>query len=306
MLSPEIKRKLNALTNLPSIPVVISTVLNEIDNEHYNAKYIAALIEQDQGLTAQILRAANSPLYGLTRTISTVDLAIVILGSNVIKEILISTLLKKISRKIPTKVFNIKLFWEYSIFCGAASRYIARKLKYKLVSEAFITGLMHDIGILIIVNKFEADFVKIRKLQTEQSYSLIEAETEILGCTHADVGAWIAEKWNFPEKIIQALQFHHTHFFIADEEEYEEEFIFNPTLYKVKYPLAAIASMAEWLSFECGMKSWDSENIQPIYYIYNEFIAQMVDDEYLTHESALAIIKQGAVDEYEKTLSMLI
>ncbi|MDR0317381.1 MAG: HDOD domain-containing protein [Lactococcus lactis] len=306
MLSSKVKRKLDSLTELPTIPVVITSILNEIENEHYNAKHIASLIEQDQGLTAKILRVANSPFYGLARTISTVDLAIVILGSNVIKEILMSLLLQKIFQKIDSKVLDTKSFWRYSIFCGSASRYIARKLKYKLVSEAFVTGLMHDIGLLILMDKFKTNFAKVRRLQLQENYTLVEAENQIFECTHSDIGAWIAERWNFPEKIWKALEFHHTHFFIADETEYEDEFILHPTFYKIKYPLAAIISMAEWLSFECGMKEWDSKNTQPTYYISNEFVMNMVDNEYLKPDAALTVVKQGILDEYEKAALTLI
>jgi len=305
MLSVKVRRKLDSLTDLPTIPVVLTEILEEIENEHYNAKHIASLIEQDQGLTAKILKTANSPLYGLTRSISTVDLAIVILGSNVIKEILHSLLLQKMFQKIGSKLFNADSFWKYSIFCGSASRYIARKLKYKLVSEAFVTGLMHDIGLLILMSNFKTNFSKVRKLQTNESYTLVEAEMEIFECTHSDVGAWIAEKWNFPDKILRAIEFHHTPFFIADEVEYEDEFILNPKFNKLKYPLAAIISMSEWLSFECDMKKWDAENVQPMYYIDKELLMNLVSSEYLKHDAALTVVKQGILDEYEKAVLSL-
>ncbi|MDR0926886.1 MAG: HDOD domain-containing protein [Ignavibacteria bacterium] len=301
MLSSKVKRKLESMTDLPSIPTVISAVLSEIDNDRHHAKFIASLIEQDQGLTAKILRVANSPYFGLTRTISTVDLAIVILGTNEIKDIMISLLMKKIFAKVDTKIFNTKEFWKYSIFCGSASRFIARKLKYKLVSEAFVTGLMHDIGLLILMDKFRNNFAKVRRLQKSAEISLTEAEMYIFECTHSDVGAWLAEKWNFPEKIIKALEYHHTPFWIADEVEYADEFVLSPQFTKLKYPLAAIVSTAEWLSYEFGMKLWESEMVQPDYYVTNEFLSAMVDNEILTTDSALAVIKQSLTDEFEKT-----
>ena len=301
MLSNKVRRKLENLKDLPSIPSVISTVLNEIESPNYNARYIAKLIEQDQGLTARILKMANSPSYGLVRTISTIDTAIIILGSNTIKEILISLLVQKIFTKTRSKVLNSKSFWQYSIFCGAASRFIARKMKYKIVSEAFVTGLMHDIGILVAVDNFRSNFSKVRQLQLEKGYSIIEAELEILECTHSDIGAWITEKWNFPEKISNAIKFHHIPFYISDEEDYSEDFISNPALNKLKHPLAVITSISEWFAFECGIKTWD-KNKEPTYYVTNEFIMDMVDDELLSYDSALIVLKQGIMDEYEKCL----
>jgi HD-like signal output (HDOD) protein len=301
MLSSKVKRKLENLKELPSIPTVLSSVLSEIENADYNAKSIAKLIEQDQGLTARILKVANSPYYGLARTISTIDTAIILLGSNIIREILLSLLLQRIFTNVKSKVFNIKNFWKYSIFCGAASKFIARKMKYRIVSEAFVTALMHDIGILIEMDNFKNNFIKVRRLQAEKGYSIIEAELEIFECTHSDIGAWIAEKWNFPEKISNALKFHHRPFYISDAEEYSDEFIASPVFNRLKYPLAAITSMSEWFANECGMKKWDISNA-PNYYIGDEFIMKMVDDELLNYKSALIVTKQSIMVEHEKCI----
>jgi HD-like signal output (HDOD) protein len=297
---------LESLTELVTIPSVIISILSEIDNENYNVKQIATLIEQDQALTMKVLQVANSPYYGLTKAISTIDLAIVILGDNVIKEILISLLLhQKFFNRVDNSVFDAKSFWQYSMFCGAASRFLARKFKYKLVSEAFVAGLMHDIGLLILMEQFKNNFLKARRLQMNSGYTIIEAEMEVFECTHADVGAWIAEKWNFPDKIVNTLEFHHTPFFIADNEEYADEFILSPKFSDIKYQLASIVSMAEWFSFECGLKTWDEQYTQPPYYVSNEFLMDLVDDEYLKPESALLIVKQGILDEYEKAIQSL-
>jgi len=299
MLSNKVRRWLENLKELPSIPTVISSVLNEIENTNYSARNIAKLIEQDQGLTAKILKVANSPYYGLVRSISTIDTAIIILGSNIIKEILLGLLIQKIFTNVRTKILDTKSFWRYSIFCGAASRFISRKLKYKIVSEAFVTGLMHDIGILVLMQHSRNNFSKVRRLQAKERYSLIESELEVFECTHSDIGAWISEKWNFPDKISRALEHHHSPFYIADNEEYSDDFIINPTINKLKYPLAAITSISEWFANECGMKTWD-KHTEPTYYISNEFIMNMVDDELLNYDSALVVLKQGIIDEYEK------
>ncbi len=305
MLSDKVKSKLESLSDLPAIPVVVASVLQEMDNPNFNAKHIASLIEQDQGLSAKILKVANSPFYGLTRKISTIDLAIVILGSNILKEILISILLQKVFRNVSTDILDIKSFWQYAVFCGATARYLARKFKYKLVSETFISGLMHDIGILVLLDKFKINFSKVRKLQKNEGYTLTEAEMEIFECTHADVGAWIAERWNLPEKITAAFLYHHTPFYIADEEEYEDEFVSNPNFSQLKYPLAAITAMAEWLSFDFDYKKWDAQYRQPLYYITDELVASIVDVEILGRDSAMSILHQGVIDEYAKASSVL-
>lgn len=100
------------------------------------------------------------------------------------------------------------------------------------------------------------------------------------------------------------MELHHTPFNFVGETEYTDEFVSKPIFSKLGYPLAAIVSMAEWLSFECGMKSWANNNIEPGYYISDEFILQMVDTEMLQHDSALVLIKQNVIDEYEKCSSV--
>ena len=305
MLSNKVKRKLETFTDLPAIPAVISDVINELENPNYDARKVATLIEQDQGITARLLRMANSPFYGLAKKISTIDLAIVILGSNVLKEILISLLLHRVFRNVKNTIFDVKQFWNYSIFCGAAARFLSRKLGYKLVSEAFVAGLMHDIGILILMDKFRNNFAKSCRLQSEENFSIIEAEMEVFECTHCDVGAWFAEKWNLPEQIVSAFYNHHTPFFISDNEVYSNDFIITPTFNKIKYPLTAIVSMSEWLAFECGYKKWSKSDVEPAYYISNEIISAVINNESLSPEAFLAVLKQSVLDEFEKATAML-
>ena len=110
MLSSKVRQKLNAMIELPSIPTVLTAILNEMDDENFSTKSIATLIEQDQGLTARIIRVANSPFYGIARFISSIDHAIIILGSNTIKEIIVVLLTQRIFQKTNSKIFNTKKF----------------------------------------------------------------------------------------------------------------------------------------------------------------------------------------------------
>lgn len=215
MLTNAVKRKLQSLRDLPAIPTVISQLLRSLDNIDIPASQIAKLIERDQALTSKILQAANSPLYGFSRKISTVELAVVIMGFNSIKEIVISLVVQKFVKKYSKSLIDINQFWTYSVFCGAASRLLARKLGYRLAGEAFVAGLMHDMGILILIQHFNSDFRKIKVIQEEHKYSLVAAEEIVLGCTHADIGAWLAEKWNLPSQLVDAIQYHHTPYNIA-------------------------------------------------------------------------------------------
>ena len=210
MLSPGIQRKLESLTQLPTIPFVISEVLSAVDNTNISASRLGSLIEHDQSLTAKVLKVANSPFYGFSRKISTIDLAIVVMGLNTIKEIVLSLAIQRFFSNINPMNFDIKSFWQYSVFCGASARLLARKLGYRLVGEAFVAGLMHDIGILIIIQYFYDHFKKIRELMRSRGASLIKAEKAVLKSTHCDIGAWIGERWNLPSQLCMSIRFHHS------------------------------------------------------------------------------------------------
>ncbi len=309
MLEAKVRRKLESLTNIPSIPFVISQVLGAVDNENLSASALASLIEKDQSLTIKVLTVANSPFYGFSRRISTIDLAIVILGLNTIKEIVLSLAIQKFFTNVRKDIFDVKSFWQYSVFCGAAGRVLARKLNYRLVGEAFVAGLMHDIGILILIQYFSTNFNEIRKRQLYQSMTFVEAEKVVMKCTHSDIGSWLANKWNLPENISKAIQYHHLAFseakFLEDKilasktknakpDEKPEESNFDQ-------PLTVIVALSEWFAREMGFKKWAlEENRQSKLFLAEDLISEMQDHELLNPESAIELIKQEITDEYNK------
>lgn len=300
ILDPQIKKKLDSLTELPTIPTVMSQVLSALDNPNLSANQLASIIERDQTLTAKVLRVANSPFYGFARRISTIDLAVVILGVNVLKEIVLSLLIQKFFSRLSKNMFDVKSFWNYSLFCGSSSRLIARKLGYKLAGEAFVAGLMHDLGILIIIEYFRKQFGEIRKLQKVKSMSLVEAELEILKCTHSDIGLWLAERWNLPPRLCLAIKNHHI--------PYKELMDINKihmlsddlNFHEIEQPLTAIVSLAEWFSQEMGFKSWDKNFEAPKYYLSRELFDDLSDEDILHPDSAFELLKKEMLDEFQK------
>ncbi len=312
MLDPKVRRKLESLTQIPTIPFVISQVLSAVDNENLSASALASIIEKDQALTMRVLTVANSPFYGFSRRISTIDLAIVILGLNTIKEIVLSLAIQKFFANVRRDIFDVKAFWRYSVLCGAAGRVLARKLNYRLAGEAFVAGLIHDIGILILIQYFPSQFNDIRKKQAYYKSTFVEAEMEVLQCTHADIGAWLAKKWKLPENIEQSVQFHHLTYVQAkiahlkqkrskiNEKNIEAEF---------DQPLTTIVALSEWFAREMGFKEWALEEYRSsTLFLADQLIEEMRDHDLLSPDSVIEIIKQEITDEYEKAtiLSELI
>ena len=302
MLDKKILKKLESLTEIPTIPTFMSQVLQALDNPQLSASQLASLIERDQALTAKVLRVANSPFYGFACKISTIDLAVVIMGVNALKEIVMSLIVQKFFSKLKLQMFDVKSFWHYSVFCGSGARLIARKLGYRLAGEAFVAGLTHDIGILIIVENFRKQFAEIRKLQRSKGLSLTQAEQEILNCTHADIGAWIGERWNLPLKLCAAISNHHTPFTelnsieakirIAEADSVDFE--------NIDQQLTAIVSMSEWFADMLGLKKWDLNSDQEKYYLSSEVFEDLSEDEILNPDSAFELLKKEILDEYQK------
>lgn len=279
------------------MPTVASQVLVALDNPTLSAAKIANLIEQDQSLVARLLRVANSPFYGFSRKISTVELAVVVLGTNAIKEILYGLSIKRIFKKVKSSGFDIDSFWTYSLYCGAAARVIARKLNYKLVGEAFVAGLMHDLGILIITQYFGTDFAKIKKLTTDQPISLIGAERAVLHTTHCEIGAWIGKKWNLPDRLISSLLFHHTHFSYVNQLSPSNSSS-SESIDGINQPLTAIVSIAEWFARSNEHYKWNSERVPSPLYVSDELFQD--DEDMFDVDSTVNLIRSEINDEFNK------
>lgn len=325
MLDTAIRKKLESITTLPSIPFIMSEVLNAVDNSQLSASQLASIIERDQTLTARVLAVANSPFYGFSRRISTIDLAVVVLGLNAIKEIVISLLLQKFFSGISRDYFDVNSFWYYSVFCGAASRYLARRFEYRLAGEAFVGGLMHDIGILIMIQYFGKKFTKIREIQTIRNFSFYHSEQIAMKTSHCDIGRWFAERWNLPKQLCDSISNHHTPIDEVIEDNLEnnnnstnqnklpnERIItnYNPSLINYNQnhnfqPLTLIVAVSEWFAYKMGFKEWALEKHQSPLYINDEIISGLLEHEILDSQSHFELIKQEILEEYKKA-SILI
>ena len=289
MLEAKIERKLESITDLPVVPTYIGKILRALDNTDIRAKKLAEYIEKDQALTIKILRAANSPWYGQKGKIATVDLAIIIMGLNTIKEIVIGMLVDKFFSKTPAYLFDINSFWNYSLFCGSTSRLLARKTNYKKAGEAFVAGLMHDIGILIIIQYFTYEFKEIKQLVESGKFDMIKAEELVLGNNHAEIGAWMAKKWNLPDQLINSVKYHH----IPKKE-------LDIQLDQETISLTRIVSASEWFANFLGFRTWTSEQDKPKLFATGDDILDFIDDDILDLSSQIAIMKHEMMREFER------
>ena len=207
-------RRLRLITEkiigLPTLPTIVTQLIALVGDPKSSARQVAQLISTDQALTAKILRVANSAFYGFPRKIATVQLAIVVLGFEAVKNLALSvTVLKRFTSGREHRLFDRQRFWEHAIGCAVAGRHLARMLRYRVEAEAFVAGVIHDIGKLILIEYFPDDFSEALELAESEGLTIAEAEEQVLGVTHAEVGGWLAERWNLPPDLVGAITYHH-------------------------------------------------------------------------------------------------
>lgn len=205
----QLTEKLSSIRELPTFPTIALEVMRLASDSDSSAAELARIISKDQALSAKVLRVANSPFYGFTKKITTVEWAIVALGFETLRETVLSLTLIDLFKGEPVKSFDPRKFWKHALDTASIAKAIGREAGLRIPGEGYAAGLLHDIGTLVLYRFFRSEFLEIYKVIEEGGMQPISAEESILGVNHADVGAWIAEKWNFPSQLVEAIKFHH-------------------------------------------------------------------------------------------------
>lgn len=196
-----------ATGDLPTMPHVASMVLQKLGNPNTSHKELHQTISADQALAARVLKVANSPLYGCSRAINRLTDAVVIMGFDSLRSLVMSSVMQDLFKSFG---LTEKLLWEHSFGCAAISKHIAKVIKYPKVEEAFLAGLLHDIGKVVLNLKIPDKTREIvQEVYNNPGVSFMQAEQEMFGFNHAQVGKLIARKWNFAETIEETIGCHH-------------------------------------------------------------------------------------------------
>ncbi|GBC89988.1 hypothetical protein HRbin14_00720 [bacterium HR14] len=195
---------------LGMLPQITSQILRMVDNPNASPRQIGALIERDPGLASKLLKTANSAYYGSPGKIKTVSQAISVMGLSAVRSVVVSQAYQQMTAvRGASKRFDRLAFWQHSLATASAARVLAKLKGYRDPEEAFLAGLMHDAGRLVMDRFLPNEFDQICTLALERAIPLIEAEREVLGYTHVEIGDMLAEQWNLPDGLRTAIRMHH-------------------------------------------------------------------------------------------------
>jgi putative nucleotidyltransferase with HDIG domain len=198
---------------------------------------LAKVIVNDPSMAAKVLKVANSSFYGHKQGISTINQAITVLGFATLKNVLLSMsvidLFSSVNRGI-----DLPGLWNHSIATAVGAKLISQRLHYPNGEKAYTTGLLHDIGKIIIAKYIPGGLQRAVAASRGQNLKLESAEVHVLGASHADVGAWLLHQWRLPSTLVEAVRLHH-----------------QPTLSQDNYDLTAIVYLANILAHHARIGS---------------------------------------------------
>lgn len=197
-----------AVDDLPTIPVVATQVIQMLDDPDVSVEEIADLMLSDQVMTARVMKLINSPIYRPAQEITSLKRALVYLGLRHIRELALTTSLIS-AFDADSGAIELNSFWEHSFGVGMVSKVIAQKAGYLDLEKAYIAGIIHDLGEVFLSNYLREPFQEVLDKIKNHPIKLVDAEAEMLGTTHCEIGLCIARKWNFPEVYCEVISCHH-------------------------------------------------------------------------------------------------
>lgn len=201
--------------NLPTPPIVFTQIIKVINNPKSSANEIGAILAEDPALTTKVLKLTNSSYYGVSSIITNVKQAILILGLDVVKTLVMSTsVFDSFSKNSALDKEYLENFWRHSLLVAFMAKIVAKFVKRGFLYEsefAFSSGLLHDIGKLIIISHLPEEYSKIKTIsEKEPSLSETDIESSVLQFNHSDLGSYMAARWNLPGEISFAILYHHS------------------------------------------------------------------------------------------------
>jgi putative nucleotidyltransferase with HDIG domain len=252
---------------LPALPQVFVQLQEAIKAKNSSADNLAAIVSQDPSLTAFLLRMVNSAFYSLPMQIDTISRAVTVVGVNQLTTLAVGTSVLSLFKDVPGDVLDMEQFWKHSVACGLIARRLSRITGRGDPERAFVAGLLHDIGQLILLQAVPERALAVLAHARTRDVLLYAEEKALLGFDHATLGGMLLRKWNFPFVLVSAVLEHHQ----PREKQKEAE----PGLVHCAETLVTglgIGSSGEFFVQPPDRRVWDAMELTP------ERIDEMVDD----------------------------
>ncbi len=235
-MNPKLERLVSKSDRMPTLPTVYSKIQEAVEDPDTSFDDMGKIILNDQGLSARLLRLANSAFYGYPSEVSTIPDALTVIGLQQFKNMALSTCIMDIFTGIPDDLVNMEQFWRKSIACGLCARIMALELREANSERFFLGGLLHKIGRLIIYREEPEKAMEIISLSRKREVHQHHIETEILGFNHADVGGALLSGWKLPDSLSELVAAH-----------------IKPVLAKISARDASLIHLADFLTEALGM-----------------------------------------------------
>jgi HD-like signal output (HDOD) protein len=210
MSTVDLNTIIGKIEDLPTLPRTVLKITELVNNPKSSARDLSRIITDDQVLTARLLKLVNSSFYGFPQRISTITGAIVLLGFDAIRNLLLTTSVYDVfSNHAKTSQFNQEKFWDHSLGCAVGAKVIGNFMRHDKIEELFVAGLLHDIGKIVEMLFLPKEFSKVTRYVRQKNTLMRVAEQEVLGYTHAEIGKLLGERWNLPPKLIGVIGHHH-------------------------------------------------------------------------------------------------
>ena len=202
--------KLDHMRDIPTLPTVAVAVNRMLQDCDTSIRELSKTVEKDQAIVSKLLRLVNSAFYGFQAKINTISHAVTVLGFNTVRNAVVSvSIIEAFSGKDATEDFDITHFWKHSIAVAVTGRNLAEDTRLASPDEAFVAGILHDVGKLVLAQYFKDLFSQVWTSIQNNGLSFYEAEKQLLPADHAQIGGHLAKKWHLPVNLIEAVAYHH-------------------------------------------------------------------------------------------------
>ena len=200
----DIRTRVLATGALPTLPGVVRKLMTIVDDQNVSMQEISRIISSDQVISSRLLRIVNSAFYGFPGRITTISHALVLLGFNVVKGLVVT------ASVIDMMTATMVGLWEHSLGTAVACGCVARHIKERDPEEALVAGLLHDLGKVILSVKLKDVCRQVEAARDERGLRFFDAERAVMGgIAHPDIGDWVSKEWNLPIRLREAIAHHH-------------------------------------------------------------------------------------------------